>query len=190
MVFTAEQTATNAEHATTNRVGMCLQQCRTWAGIPAKWGTAAIAARNATDMHRNRDIPRGGFAYWVGGSSGAGHIAVGLGNGLLRSTDADGPGHVATRSLDWFDTNWPDLIYVGWADNVNGVTVPGVGDWFDMATEAELRAIVREEIQANVPVPPSPGEIAAAVWSFVVRKATKTVTEQTAQAALKKAANQ
>ena len=32
--------------------------------------------------------------------------------------------------------------------------------------------------------------IAAAVWSFVVRKATKTVTEQSAQAALKKAANQ
>ena len=195
MVNTAEQTARNAEAIATNRVGMCLQWCRQRANIPALHGTAAIAAGNAMNMHRDRNIPRGAFAYWVGGSSGAGHIAIGLGNGLLRSTDADGAGRVATRDLSWFDTNWPDLTYVGWADNVNGETVPGVGDWFDMATEAELRAIVREEIQANVPVPPAPGKIAAAVWAFVVRKAkpaTKNapaVTEQTAQAALKKAAN-
>jgi hypothetical protein len=144
MVNTAEQTARNAEAATTNKVGMCLQQCRTWANIPALHGTAAIAAAHAMNMHRDRDIPRGAFAYWTGGSSGAGHIAIGLGGGLLRSTDADGAGRVATRDLAWFDSNWPDLAYVGWADNVNGETVPGVGDddMADAATQQKLDDIL------------------------------------------------
>jgi hypothetical protein len=54
-------------------------------------------------------------------------------------------------------------------------------DWFEMATEAELRAIVREVI----------AELPEAVWAHVVREANKAegITEQTAQAALKKAAN-
>jgi hypothetical protein len=144
MTNTAEQTARNAELVETNLVGMCLQWCRQRAGIPARWGTAALAARNATDMHRDRNVPRGAFAYWVGGSSGAGHIAIGLGNGLLRSTDADGGGRVGTRTLAWFDTNWPDITYVGWADNVNGVTVPGVedDDMADAATQQKLDDIL------------------------------------------------
>jgi hypothetical protein len=144
MVFTADQTARNAEAAVTNRVGFCLQECRKWAGIDALWGTAALAANNATNMQRNRDIPRGAFAFWTGGSDGSGHIAVGLGAGLLRSTDADGAGRVGTRTLDWFDQNWNTLTYVGWADNVNGVTVPGVGDddMADAATQAKLEEIL------------------------------------------------
>jgi hypothetical protein len=173
VVNTAEQTARNAEVSTTNRVGFCLQWCREKAGIPALYGTAAIAAAHATDMHRDLNVPRGGFAYWTGGSDGSGHIAIGLGNGVVRSTDAGGPGRVADKPVEWFATNW-HLTYVGWADNVNGVTVPGVGDWFAMATEAELRAIVREEIAANAPVPPSPGDIAKAVLAGIVREATAT----------------
>ena len=185
MVFTADQTARNAENAVTNKVGFCLQECRTWAGIPALWGTAALAANNATNMQRNRDIPRGAFAFWVGGSDGSGHIAVGLGAGLLRSTDAEAPGRVGTRTLDWFDQNWNTLTYVGWADNVNGVTVPGVGDWFAMATEAELRAIVREEIAANAPVPPSAGDIAKAVGALFVRNESKTQKGVSLRAAIR-----
>ena len=186
MVYDAEQTARNAEAVSHNIVGHCLQWCRQRAGIPARDGTAAIAWANAERRHTDRAVPRGGFAFWTGGSKGYGHIAIGLGDGLVRSTDADGAGHVATRELGWFDVNWPDLTYAGWADNVNGVTVPGVGDWFDMATEAELRALLQQEIAAAMP---SPEQIAEAVWEHVVRKESKTKSEQTAQAALKKSAN-
>jgi hypothetical protein len=56
--------------------------------------------------------------------------------------------------------------------------MPAPKDW-----DAEDWAAIKRNV-------PSAGDIASAVWAFVVRKATKTVTEQTAQAALKKAANQ
>lgn len=177
MANTAEQTARNAEAIDTNAVGLCLKWCRERAGIPAKYGTAAIAAAHVENMRRDLNVPRGGFAFWIGGSEGAGHIAIGTGGGIVRSTDADGPGHVANRPVEWFADQWR-LTYVGWADNVNGITVPGVGDWFDMATEAELRAIVREEIAAAAaPPPPSPGDIAKAVGALVVRVGDKDVPE-------------
>lgn len=139
----AEQVARAAEESTAfEPPGFCLIWSRTRALIPARFGTAAIAWANASDRHPDRNPPRGAFCYWTGGSKGFGHIAVSLGGGLIRSTDANGPGTVATRPLAWFGTNWPSLTYVGWADNTNGVRVPGVieRDWFDMATQAELRA--------------------------------------------------
>jgi hypothetical protein len=55
----------------------------------------------------------------------------------------------------------------------------------DMPAPKDWDAADWEAVRANL-IP----SIASAVWSFVVRKPTKTVTEQTAQAALKKAANQ
>jgi len=67
------------------------------------------------------------MCYWVGGTHGYGHIAVALGNGKVRSTDAGGPGKVATVDLGWVESHW-GLPYVGWADNVNDVIIPGVGD--------------------------------------------------------------
>ena len=149
MVNTAEQTARNAEAISANKVGMCLQWCRERAGIPALYGTAAIAAAHAENLHRSLDVPRGAFAFWTGGSDGAGHIAIGLGNGVVRSTDAGGPGSVANKPVEWFATNW-HLNYVGWADNVNGVTVPGVGDdMADPAVQAQLDRIEATAIDAR-----------------------------------------
>lgn len=139
----AEEVARAAEVSTSHMPpGYCLVWSRTRALIDSRYGTAAIAWANASDRRYDRNPPRGAFCYWTGGSKGYGHIAVSLGGGLIRSTDADGAGSVATRSLAWFDTYWSSLNYVGWADNVNGVRVPGVieRDWFDMATQAELRA--------------------------------------------------
>ena len=144
MVNTAEETASAAEAISTNVFGTCLKWCRERAGIPALYGTAAIAAAHATNMHHDLNVPRGGFAFWTGGSTGAGHIAIGLGQGIVRSTDAGGPGRVATKPVEWFATNW-HLTYVGWADNVNGVTVPGVGDdMADAATQQTLADILAE----------------------------------------------
>ena len=185
MVNTAEQTARNAEAIDFNPVGLCLQWCRERADIPAFYGTAAIAAAHATDMHHDLDVPRGGFAYWTGGSDGAGHIAIGLGNGVVRSTDAGGPGQVANKPVEWFATNW-HLTYVGWADNVNGVTVPGVGD--DMPLNDADKAWIVQAIKENTPTPPqppSPGDIAGAVGAHIVREASGTRKALTLRAAIR-----
>lgn len=124
MVFRAGVTARNAENARTNKPGMCLQEVRTWDGIPARYGTAAIAWFNTN--HRfpgDRHPPRGADVYWTGGSRGAGHIAKSLGNGMVRSTDAGGSGRVATVDLGWFERNW-HLRYAGWSWDTNEVTIP------------------------------------------------------------------
>jgi hypothetical protein len=117
-------TARNAENDRTNDPGMCLQQCRLWAGIPARYSDASTAWFNTN--HRfpgDRNPPRGSMVYWTGGSSGHGHIAVSLGKGKIRSTDAGGRGRVATVDLGWVERNWGQR-YVGWAWDVNEVTIP------------------------------------------------------------------
>ena len=183
MVNDAEITARNAEASSTNIVGTCLKWCREKAGIPALYSTAAIAAEHATDIHRDLGVPRGGFAFWTGGSSGAGHIAIGLGQGIVRSTDAGGPGRVANKPVEWFATNW-HLTYVGWADNVNGVTVPGVGD--DMPLNDADKAWILQAIQDNAPDPaPSPGDIAKAVGALFVRSESRTQTGVSLRAAIR-----
>ena len=63
--------------------------------------------------------------YWTGGSSGYGHIAISLGNGKVRSSDAGGSGSVATVPLGSIARDW-HLDYAGWADSINGYTIPGV----------------------------------------------------------------
>ena len=128
MVRTAEQTASNAEASTTNDPGMCLQWSRTRADIASLFPDAATAWKHALDRHKgDREPPRGAMVYWLGGSHGYGHIAVSVGGGMVRSTDAGGTGHVATVGVSWPTDHW-GLPYAGWADNVNDVRIPGVGD--------------------------------------------------------------
>jgi hypothetical protein len=183
MVFTAETTARNAEKDATNGVGMCLQQCRIWAGINAKYPDASTAWRNANNRHLGdrSGVPRGAAAYWTGGSKGYGHIAISLGNGQFRSTDANGAGRCATRTLAWFDANWPSLKYAGWADNINEVTIPGAdGKKDDMPLNAEdlnkIRKIVSEEVEKRV------GDVVG--WPTEKDKANK-VTAKTALARIR-----
>jgi hypothetical protein len=129
MAFRAGIAARNAENDRTNLPGMCQQTVREWAGIGPLYGTAAIAWANANDRHLNRHVPRGGMAYWTGGSRGAGHVAMGLGPGRhgfavpIRSSDAGGSGRVATVNLDWIETHW-GLHYVGWSWDTNEQTIP------------------------------------------------------------------
>jgi hypothetical protein len=124
VVHNAEQTAKNAEADQTNEPGYCLQQCRTWAGIAAGYPDASTAWRNTNDRHPgNRTPPRGSAVYWTGGSKGYGHIAISLGNGKVRSTDAGGAGQCATVSLGWVESHW-GLPYAGWAWDINEVTIP------------------------------------------------------------------
>ena len=124
MVFRAGVVARNAENDRTNTPGMCQQQCRMWADIPARYGDATTAWLNTNDRHPgDRNPPRGAFVYWTGGSAGHGHVAMSLGKGKIRSTDAGGRGRVATVDLGWIERNW-HLRYGGWAWDTNEVTVP------------------------------------------------------------------
>lgn len=124
MAFRAGVAARNAENDRTNLPGMCAQQCRQWADIPARYGDAITMWLNANDRHfGDRNPPRGSFVFWSGGSSGHGHIAMSLGKGKVRSTDAGGRGRVATVDLGWVERNWHQT-YKGWSWDVNEVTVP------------------------------------------------------------------
>jgi hypothetical protein len=124
MVYNAETTAKNAESVSTNDPGYCLQWCRQRAGIGSMYGDAATAWRNTNDRYPgDRNPPRGSMVYWSGGSHGYGHIAVSVGGGKVRSTDAGGKGRVATVGIDWPTNNW-GLPYAGWAWDVNEVTIP------------------------------------------------------------------
>jgi len=124
MVFDAETTARRALADNTNKPGYCQQWCREKAGIGSLYGTAAIAWKNTNDRYPgNRDVPRGAMAFWTGGSHGYGHIAVGLGHGMVRSTDSGGAGRPANVPLAWVEQHW-GLPYAGWAWDVNEVTIP------------------------------------------------------------------
>ncbi len=123
MAFTAAVAARNAENDRVNTPGMCQQQTRIWAGISARYPDAITAWRNTNDRHPgNRDAPRGSFVFWTGGSSGHGHVAMSLGGGNIRSTDAGGRGRVATIDLGWIERNW-HMPYGGWAWDNNEQTV-------------------------------------------------------------------
>jgi len=124
MVFAAGVGARNAENDRTNDPGMCQQQTRIWSGISARYPDAATAWRNTNDRHPgNRNPPRGAHVFWTGGSSGHGHVAMSLGGGKVRSTDAGGRGRVATVDLGWVERNWGHH-YAGWAWDNNEQTIP------------------------------------------------------------------
>ena len=144
MVRDAEATAQNAEASTTNSPGYCLQWSRERAAIAAAYPDAATAWRNTNDRHPgNRNPPRGAMAYWTGGSSGYGHIAVSLGGGRVRSTDAGGRGKVATVDLSWPEQAW-GLPYAGWAWDVNETTIPHTEGGDDMPlTDDDIEKIAK-----------------------------------------------
>ena len=126
----ADVAVANANRYTSCPVGMCLKYTRTWLEIPARYGRAIDAWNNAAHRHPGvRTVPRGAPMFWVGGSSGAGHIALSTGplsQGVqgVRSTDVPTSRHVSTVPLSWFAGHWPGLRYLGWSEDLNGVWIP------------------------------------------------------------------
>jgi hypothetical protein len=122
----AAETVAAARASTYNVPGQCLGWARQQADIPSRYSTAATAWDHATGRHpHDLDPPRGAAVYWTGGSAGAGHVAISVGHGRVRSSDAGGSGVVATISLRRLTRDW-HLTYVGWADSINGYRIPGV----------------------------------------------------------------
>jgi hypothetical protein len=122
----AAETVAAAKASSYNTPGQCLGWSREQADIPSRYGDAATAWEHATDRHAGDPTPpKGAAVYWTGGSGGHGHIAISVGNGMVRSSDAGGSGVVATVSLRRLTREW-HLTYVGWADTINGYRIPGV----------------------------------------------------------------
>ena len=122
----AAETVAAAKSSSYNIPGHCLGWAREQADIPSRYADAATAWDHARGRHPG-DLtpPKGAAVYWLGGSGGHGHIAISVGNGLVRSSDAGGYGVVATVPLRRLTREW-HLTYVGWSDSVNGYRIPGV----------------------------------------------------------------
>jgi len=73
--------------------------------------------------HTDRNPPAGVPVAYLGGSRDNGHRAISLGNGMIRSTDADGRGRVGTVPLNWPEKQW-GLTYAGWSETISGHVIP------------------------------------------------------------------
>ena len=123
----ARETVHAALSSDVNEPGHCLEWARERADIPPLYDDAATAWANATGRRPgDRHPPVGAAVYWTGGSSGYGHIAISVGDGKVRSSDAGGEGRVETVPVDWAEKKW-GLTYAGWSNSINGYTIPGVG---------------------------------------------------------------
>jgi hypothetical protein len=132
---------------------MCLWHVQDWCQAPHRYAGAWIQWENATHKHPGDPHPPTGVpVYFSGGKWG--HIALSLGGGMCRSTDAGGRGVVADRPLSWFASAW-GRPYAGWSEDVGGVIIPGGApahrpepkkEWDEMASKDEIRAVVREEV--------------------------------------------
>lgn len=113
----------------------------TSAGYP----DANTALADVNELHAgDRNPPPGVPCYWTG--SKYGHVALSLGNGLVRSTDYPSKEDVSTVSIDELTAAW-GRHYEGWAADYNDTPIPGVEGNED------------EDM-------PSAEDIAAAVWRY------------------------
>jgi hypothetical protein len=156
MVHDRETAARRAEDSYTNVPGTCQLWTRTMFGAPSAgdqdrdgdsdavdgWYSEPEHARHPGDPNP----PRGTPVAWSGGRNGFGHRAISLGGGRIRSTDAGGPGKVATVELGWVERNW-GLRYLGWSETITGLPIPGGPDNEELdMDEKTLRNIIREEL--------------------------------------------
>jgi hypothetical protein len=105
-------------------IGMCQQFTRSAFGVPAYYGSAALAWRMAAHRHPGRPsaAPANVPGFFTGGSRGFGHAVVMLGRGLCRSTDWPHAYSVSTARVIDIERVW-GLHYVGWTEDINRVQV-------------------------------------------------------------------
>jgi hypothetical protein len=118
----ANSAVLRAQASTSWPVDMCLQWVRTQWLIPAKYLTA-IDAWNAVPVTQRHGFytPPGGVAvFWSGGSSGAGHVALSLGCGMIRTVSVIGTTNVSTDTIGYITKADPRLTYLGWTETLNG----------------------------------------------------------------------
>lgn len=112
---TGKQAAQAFKNKQTNRVGLCLWECQEIYPTPHRYPDAIGQWHAARRKHTGRNIPVGAPVYYQGGRHG--HVALYVGNGMVRSTDAGGAGRMATVPIDWFERAW-GYRFVGWSEDL------------------------------------------------------------------------
>lgn len=131
MPYSRTQAVANALNSTVNVPRYCARWTRERFGVAALGDYDGDGAADAEDMWKAARIrnegdlepPAGVPVYWGGGSQDNGHIAVSLGGGLIRSTDAAGAGRVGTVPLDYPTKQW-GMPYLGWSEDLYGQIIP------------------------------------------------------------------
>jgi cell wall-associated NlpC family hydrolase len=105
--------------------GMCLQFVRSALRLAAYY-PSAVAAWNANPAnlrHSWYTPPKGVPVFWQGGYSGYGHVALSLGNGMIRTISVIGTTNVSTDTIGYISKADPKLIYLGWTETLNNSRV-------------------------------------------------------------------
>lgn len=115
---TAAQAIAKAKSVKSWTVGMCDNFVANMYGYGSSGYATAVKNWQATPTSLKHagdwNAPAGALMYWGGGSTGAGHVAISLGNGSIISTDATGPGVVGQISARTPTDKWGHP-YLGWA---------------------------------------------------------------------------
>lgn len=115
---TAREAAAYFLNLDANRVGMCLWHVQDAFDAPHIHPNAITQWYQSEHRHPDdKTPPVGAPVCYRGGQHG--HIAIYVGNGMVRSTDAGGAGKMATVSLNWFARAW-GYTYLGWIGDVGG----------------------------------------------------------------------
>lgn len=140
---TGQEAVSNARKVTRyDPSGYCLKYVRSpcWE-VASLYGSAIEAWNGARHKHPgDRNPPVGAPCFYRGGQYG--HVVISVGGGRVRSTDCTSSTQVNDAALSWTETAW-GYTYLGWTDDLNGVTLPIEGD-DDMAlTQDDLNKIAK-----------------------------------------------
>lgn len=136
-MYTPKQIVERAKAAKDNVPDTCQKWVREIMGAPSVGDVDRDGAADAEDGWKSepenkrhegdRNPPAGMAVSYLGGSNDHGHRAISLGKidgrTMIRSTDANGRGHVGTVPLDWPEKEW-GLRYAGWSETISGHEVP------------------------------------------------------------------
>lgn len=139
---TAAQAIAKAKSIKTWTVGMCDNFVANMYGYSSSGYATAVKNWQSTPGSLKHpgdwNAPAGALMYWSGGSTGAGHVAISLGNGSIISTDATGPGVVGQISARTPTDKWGHP-YLGWAyPYFQGKEATGtLGQWTGSTTTSD-----------------------------------------------------
>lgn len=125
---TAAQAVAYARRYSRYQTQMCLNAVQTWLGAPwsgpyAMWAWQQARHRHPGDKHPPPGVP----VWWSSAASRYGHIALSVGGGRVRSTDYPSRGQVGEATIDQI-TRWGTrYTYQGWAEDLGGQRIPGIG---------------------------------------------------------------
>lgn len=150
--------ARQAAHGPKFGTNECKKQTRLLYGVDSDGSQTAAIAWTRTDVRRAiaTDLPKGTLIWWLGGTNGAGHVAIYAGGGKVWSTDIYRSGFFDLVPLELIVANWPKLRLAGSSYDIDGVrVVPEPAPAKPVAKDNRVtraRALLREAIKYSGPI--------------------------------------